>query len=116
MLVHMFADGRHQFEGWTHDAITDHAAALRATREHLERDQLAVVAAWWAAGGPDSAGVGLVRGAAALLGISDRDARALVRVLRWCDRFAATSDAVHSGAVPVAVAAVFARGRHPAAA
>ena len=114
MLVHMFADGRHQFEGWTHDAITDHAAALRATREHLERDQLAVVAAWWAAGGPDSAGVGLVRGAAALLGISDRDARALVRVLRWCDRFAATADAVHTGAVPVAVAAVFARVVTPA--
>ncbi len=110
----MFADGRHRFEGWTHDAITDHAAALRATREHIERDQLAVVAAWWAAGGPDSACVGLVRGAAALLGISDRDARALVRVLRWCDRFAVTADAVHTGAVPVAVAAVFARVVTPA--
>ena len=45
-IVHMFAARRDQFEGWTHDAIADHAATLRATRERLEREQLAVVAAW----------------------------------------------------------------------
>ena len=105
----MFDSGRDQFEGWTHDAIADHAAGLRATREHLEREQLAVVAAWWAAGGPDSVCVGVVRATAALLGVADRDARSIVRVLRWCNRYPATADAVHSGAVPVAVAAVFAR-------